>query len=93
MNEVPVVRAADSESDQRRVAGALAARRIVRGDRVVVSATASPALLAVVLGALRTGVVPVVLDPALPAAERAELVADADPALDVGDDPGPADRR
>ncbi|MCW2583126.1 MAG: AMP-dependent Acyl-CoA synthetase and ligase, partial [Klenkia sp.] len=35
----------------------------------------------------RVGVVPVVLDPALPAAERADLVADADPALDVGDDP------
>jgi acyl-CoA synthetase (AMP-forming)/AMP-acid ligase II len=88
MNEVPVVRAVDSTSAQRRVAGALADRGIGRGDRLVVSATASPELLAVVLGALRTGVVPVVLDPALPAAERAELVADADPALDVGDDPG-----
>ncbi|SCX45668.1 long-chain acyl-CoA synthetase [Klenkia marina] len=86
-SEVPVVRAADSEADQRRVAGALAARGIGRGDRLVVSAAASPALLAVVLGALRSGVVPVVLDPALPAAERADLVADADPALDLGDDP------
>ncbi|MEI4270340.1 AMP-binding protein [Klenkia sp. LSe6-5] len=86
-SEVPVVRAADSEADQRRVAGALAARGIGRGERVVVSAAASPALLAAVLGALRSGVVPVVLDPALPAAERAELVADADPALDLGDDP------
>ncbi|MCO7218807.1 class I adenylate-forming enzyme family protein [Klenkia sp. PcliD-1-E] len=85
---VPVVRAADSEADQRRVAGELRARGIGRGDRVVVSAAASPQLLAVVLGALRSGVVPVVLDPALPAAERAELVADADPALDVGGDPG-----
>ena len=84
---VPVVRAADSEADQRRVAGALAARGIGRGERIVVSAAASPALLAVVLGALRSAVVPVVLDPALPAAERAELVADADPALDLGGDP------
>jgi len=84
---VPVVRSADSEADQRRVAGALAARGIGRGDRVVVSAASSPALLAAVLGALRSGVVPVVLDPALPAPERAELVADADPALDLGDDP------
>ena len=37
--------------------------------------------------ALRTGVVPVVLDPALPAAARAALAEDADPALDVGADP------
>ncbi len=87
MTDVPVVRAADSESAQRRVAATLTSRGLGRGDRLVVSATASPELLAVVLGALRTGVVPVVLDPALPAAERAELVADADPALDVGGDP------
>ncbi|SDF97419.1 long-chain acyl-CoA synthetase [Klenkia brasiliensis] len=85
---MPLVRAADSEADQRRVAGELRARGIGRGERLVVSAGASPQLLAVVLGALRSGVVPVVLDPALPAAERAALVADADPALDVGDDPG-----
>lgn len=85
---VPVVRAADSEADQRRVAGELRTRGVGRGDRVVVSASASPELLAVVLGALRSGVVPVVLDPALPPAERAALVTDADPALDVGDDPG-----
>ncbi|MGY1747600.1 class I adenylate-forming enzyme family protein [Blastococcus sp. SYSU D00695] len=85
---VPVVRAADSERDQRRAAAALAAAGVRRGNRLLVSAAASPALLAVVLGALRTGVVPVVLDPALPADERAALAADADPALDVGDDPG-----
>ena len=85
--DVPLVTAADSLADQRRVAGSLAALGLTRGDRLVVSASASPALLAVVLGALRVGVVPVVLDPALPAAERADLVADADPALDVGDDP------
>jgi acyl-CoA synthetase (AMP-forming)/AMP-acid ligase II len=80
----PEVTAAGSERDQRRAAAALAAAGVRRGDRVLVSAAASPALLAVVLGSLRTGVVPVVLDPALPAAERAALAADADPALDVG---------
>jgi acyl-CoA synthetase (AMP-forming)/AMP-acid ligase II len=57
------------------------------GDRLVVSAASSPALLAVVLGALRSGVVPVILDPGLPAAERAALVEDADPALDLGGEP------
>ncbi|WP_169064703.1 class I adenylate-forming enzyme family protein [Geodermatophilus dictyosporus] len=84
---MPVVRAADGERDQRRAAAALRAAGLRAGDRLLVSAASSPALLAVVLGALRTGVVPVVLDPALPAAERAALAADADPALDVGADP------
>jgi acyl-CoA synthetase (AMP-forming)/AMP-acid ligase II len=84
---VPVVTSADSERDQRRAAAALAARGLRAGDRLLVSATASPALLAVVLGALRTGIVPVVLDPGLPGAERMALVEDADPALDLADDP------
>ena len=82
-----VVRAADSERDQRRAAAALRAAGLAPGNRLLVSAAASPALLAVVIGALRTGVVPVVLDPALPPAERAALAEDADPGLDVGSDP------
>jgi acyl-CoA synthetase (AMP-forming)/AMP-acid ligase II len=88
MSEVPAVTSADSETDQRRAAAALAAAGVRRGDRILLSAASSPALLAVVLGALRTGVVPVVLDPGLPSGERAALAADADPALDVGGDPG-----
>jgi acyl-CoA synthetase (AMP-forming)/AMP-acid ligase II len=87
MSDVPVVRAAESERDQRRAAAALQAAGVATGDRILVSAAASPELLAVVLGALRTGVVPVVLDPGLPAGERASLAEDADPALDVGGDP------
>ncbi|HEY0403589.1 MAG TPA: AMP-binding protein [Blastococcus sp.] len=87
MTDVPVVAGADSERDQRRAAAALAARGLEAGDRLLVSAAASPALLAVVLGALRTGIVPVVLDPALPPAERTALADDADPALDLADDP------
>src|SRR4051812_49200597 len=82
-----VVTAPDSLRDQRRAAAALAAAGLRAGDRLLVGAAASPALLAVVLGALRTGVVPVVLDPGLPAAERVELAEDADPALDVGAEP------
>jgi acyl-CoA synthetase (AMP-forming)/AMP-acid ligase II len=85
--DVPVVTSADSARDQRRAAAALAAAGLRAGDRLLVAAAASPALLAVVLGALRTGIVPVVLDPGLPPAERAALAADADPALDVADDP------
>jgi acyl-CoA synthetase (AMP-forming)/AMP-acid ligase II len=87
MTDVAIVRATDSDRDQRRAAAGLTAAGLRAGDRLVVSAAASPALLAAVLGALRTGIVPVVLDPALPAAERAALVEDADPALDLGDDP------
>ncbi|MGY1641030.1 class I adenylate-forming enzyme family protein [Geodermatophilus sp. SYSU D00703] len=87
MTEVPLVTAAGSERDQRRAAAALRTAGLRAGDRLLVSAASSPALLAVVLGALRTGVVPVVLDPALPAAERAALAEDAGPALDVGGDP------
>jgi long-chain acyl-CoA synthetase len=88
VTEVPVVTSAGSERDQRRAAAALARAGLRSGDRLLVSATASPQLLAVVLGALRTGIVPVVLDPGLPAAERAVLAEDADPALDVAGDPG-----
>jgi acyl-CoA synthetase (AMP-forming)/AMP-acid ligase II len=82
-----IVTAAESVRDQRRAAAALAGAGLRAGDRLLVSAAASPALLAVVLGALRTGIVPVVLDPGLPADERAALAADADPALDVAGDP------
>lgn len=83
-----LVWAEDSQRDQAQVAAALHERGVRTGDRVVVSAPASGALLALVLGALRAGVIPVVLDPALPAAQRAALVADAEPALDVGTEPG-----
>ena len=89
MTDVPaVVTSAGSERDQRRVAATLAARGLRAGDRMLVSAAASPALLAAVMGALRTGIVPVVLDPGLPPGERAALADDADPALDLADDPG-----
>jgi acyl-CoA synthetase (AMP-forming)/AMP-acid ligase II len=87
VSDVEVVDASDNERDQRRAAAALAAAGLRAGDRLLVSAAASPALLAAVLGALRTGIVPVVLDPGLPAAERAVLAEDADAALDVSADP------
>jgi acyl-CoA synthetase (AMP-forming)/AMP-acid ligase II len=87
VNDVAVVSAAHSERDQRRAAAALAAAGLRAGNRLLVSASASPALPAVVLGALRTGIVPVVLDPGLPAAERAALAEDAGASLDVSGDP------
>ena len=74
-----------SEDLQRRAAGALAARGARPGDRVVFVTSSSGAMLSAVLGALRTGVVPVPLNPTLLAEERDLLVADADPVLVVDD--------
>ena len=80
---VDVVGAAESARQQRRAAGGLRAAGLRAGDRVAVLARPSPGLLALVLGALRTGIVPVLLDPAAPPSEQAELLADARPALTV----------
>jgi long-chain acyl-CoA synthetase len=81
-----VLTAADAESRQRRAAGALAASGAGPGDRVAFCLPSSASLLCAVLGALRTGVVPVLLNATLLAGERDELVADADPVM-VVDDP------
>lgn len=51
------------------------------GDRVLVVAHGSGDLLCLVLGALRVGVVPVLLNPTLLPAEQEELRADAEPVL------------
>lgn len=78
--------AATAGRDQARAAGGLASAGLTRGDRVAFALGASPQLLAAALGALRVGVVPVLLDPALLPAERDALVADADPSLVVESD-------
>jgi acyl-CoA synthetase (AMP-forming)/AMP-acid ligase II len=80
---VAIVTAAESEALQRRVAGALTEAGLGPGDRVALLVGPSAGLLAAVLGSLRLGVIPVLLDPALPAAERADLLADCRPALVV----------
>ena len=85
---VEIVDAAESERLQRRVAGALDAAGLVPGDRLALLLPASGGMIAAVLGALRRGVVAVPLDPALPAAERADLLADCRPGLVVDDAAG-----
>lgn len=75
--------AAQSTAGQRRVAGALAAAGLSRGDRVVLSLPGSAAYVSAVLGATRTGVVPVPLDPRLTSYEFAQIVDDVEPALIV----------
>ncbi|MQA24079.1 MAG: AMP-binding protein [Micromonosporaceae bacterium] len=83
-----LVTAAENAALQRRAAGGLRRAGLSAGDRVALFAAPSGALLAAALGALRTGVIPVVADPALTPAERAELLADADPQLVVDTEAG-----
>jgi long-chain acyl-CoA synthetase len=80
---VEVLTAWAAEAAQRRAAGALRRRGVGPGDRVVFCLPSSAGLLCAVLGAVRTGVVPVLLNATLTEGERAALVADADPALVV----------
>ena len=80
------ITAAEAERDQARAAGGLAAAGLRAGDRVAFLLTASPRFLAAILGALRTGVVPVLLNPALLPGERVALLDDADPSLVVDSD-------
>ena len=82
---VELLTAEASEDLQRRVAGALAGRGIGAGERVAFLTTSSGAMLSAVLGALRVGVVPVPLNPALLAEERDLVLGDAEPALVVDD--------
>ena len=72
------ITAAQSERDQRRAAAGLRERGLHEGDRVALILPNSPALLATILGALRIGVVPVLLHPGLLPAERQALLDDAE---------------
>lgn len=86
MTPVWRITAGESERDQRRAAAGLRAAGLREGDRVALILDNSPAVLATILGALRTGVVPVLLHPGLLPDERRALLDDADPKL-VVDDP------
>ena len=79
---------AGAEDAQRRVAGALLAAGLGPGDRVAFTLGSSAPLLCSVLGALRRGIVPVLLNATLLPEERDALVADADPQLVVLDRAG-----
>ena len=78
------VTAEQSVRAQLRAAGALAQRGIVSGGRVAFVCPNSAGLIAAILGALRTGIVPVCLNPSLLEHERSLLLDDADPGLVVG---------
>jgi len=78
-----LITAAESEVQQRRAAAVLAALGLRPGDRIALVVPNSPEVLAVVLGAARTGIVPVLLNATLLPAEIDALIADADPSLCV----------
>jgi long-chain acyl-CoA synthetase len=69
------------ETDVRWAAAWLAERGLRAGDRVAVVTPNDPRSLALAHGALRTGIVPVFVNPGLPAPERAWILEDSDPAL------------
>lgn len=83
---VEILTAAQSEAQQRRVAGGLEERGLGRGDRVALLTTSSGRMLSAILGALRVGIVPVLLNHGLLEHERDVLLADADPQLVVDDE-------
>jgi long-chain acyl-CoA synthetase len=85
---VEVLTAPQAEIAQQRVAGALAEAGLRSGDRVAFSLPSSAALLCAVGGALRSGIIPVLLNATLLPSERDLLLADARPALTVIDDDG-----
>jgi acyl-CoA synthetase (AMP-forming)/AMP-acid ligase II len=82
---VQLITPATAEIDQRRAAGGLLARGLESGDRLGLVATGLAAMLATIGGALRRGIVPVPVNPALLAHEQEALLADADCALVLRD--------
>jgi long-chain acyl-CoA synthetase len=82
---IEILTADESLDQQRRIAGGLMSRGLRQGDRVALLTTSSGAMLSAILGALRVGIVPVVLNPGLLDHERTALLADAEPALVVDD--------
>ena len=81
MPEPEVIDAVTAHDRAARAAGALQQRGLTEGDRVVLLVPGSGDYLALVMGALTCGIIPVPLDPALTAREREPLITDADPVV------------
>jgi long-chain acyl-CoA synthetase len=80
-----ILTAAESTDQQRRIAGGLLGAGLREGDRVAMVAGSSGLLLSAILGALRVGVVPVMLHAGLLEHERRALLDDAQPQWTVDD--------
>jgi malonyl-CoA/methylmalonyl-CoA synthetase len=78
--------AAGMERASARVAALLASRGLRRGDRVVLCMATSSRFVDVHLGALRLGLVVVLLNPACSEREAVHVASDSDPAAAVVDD-------
>lgn len=83
--DLELITAPQAEDLQRRIAGGLLSDGLTPGDRVLVATTSGGPMLATILGALRVGIVPVVLNSGLLDTEREVLVADAEPAATLDD--------
>ncbi len=81
-----VVTAAQSEAIQERVAGAALTRGISLGDRLVLQLPPSATLVCAVIGLLRVGIIPVMLNPGLVEQETNRLLEDCRPSLVVNDE-------
>jgi malonyl-CoA/methylmalonyl-CoA synthetase len=79
--------AAELDQASAKVAAALAARGLQRGDRLVLCMATSARFVDVHLGALRLGLVVVLLNPACSEREAEHIAADSDPTAAVVDDP------
>jgi long-chain acyl-CoA synthetase len=73
--------AAGSDLVQRATASRLTEQGLLPGDRIAILQPNSADAVSAVLGALRIGVVPVVLDPSMPPHEREVVLHDASPTL------------
>ncbi|MHB1090050.1 MAG: AMP-binding protein, partial [Ilumatobacteraceae bacterium] len=76
-----IISALDAHSAQSKAARGLMNRRLQIGDRVGFCLGSSPNLLFAIAGALRIGVIPVVINPQLLDAERKLIVDDSDIAM------------
>lgn len=83
--EVEILSAAVAERGQRAAAGWLREAGLRIGDRIAFCLPSSADLLTCVLGALRSGVVPVMVNPSLLESERRQITVDSEPALVVDD--------
>lgn len=76
-----LVTSEESERDQALVAAALKSADIKEGARIALIAGSTPEYLALTIGALRSGIVPVMLHPGLTPEEQAVLLKNAAPSL------------
>jgi acyl-CoA synthetase (AMP-forming)/AMP-acid ligase II len=73
------------ESEARIAAGWLRSRGLGRGDRFAIAASNRPQFVPLTMGALRSGVVPVLVNVHLAGAERRRIVDDAQVKLEIDD--------